>query len=114
MSDIEDILKAHTPEIQQTVAVLRALVKQVAPDLTEEGKRGWGNIIYKADEAICAISPHKAHVNLNFYKGMNLADPEQLLEGDGQSLRHVKIRSADTIPTDALTRLIQEACTVNK
>lgn len=48
MSDIEDLLKAHTPEVQRMVSVLRELVKAAVPELEEEGKRGWGNILYKA------------------------------------------------------------------
>ncbi len=109
MSDVEDILNAHTPEVQQMAAALRKLVKEAAPELEEEGKRGWGNILYKAGEVVCAISPHKDHINVNFYKGTSLSDPNHLLEGTGKALRHVKINSLDTMPTEALTQLIQEA-----
>ncbi|MBZ0307751.1 MAG: DUF1801 domain-containing protein [Anaerolineae bacterium] len=109
MSDIEDMLNAHTPEVQQLASALRKLVKETVPELEEEGKRGWGNIMYKAGEVVCAISPHKDHVNVNFYKGTSLSDPNHLLEGTGKSLRHVKILSLETIPTEALAQLIQEA-----
>lgn len=109
MSDIDDLLKAHTPEVQRMVSVLRELVKAAVPELEEEGKRGWGNILYKAGEVICAISPHKNHVNVNFYKGTSLSDPDHLLEGDGKALRHIKLRSVEDFPREPLTRMIQES-----
>ena len=35
----------------------------------------------------------RGYINLGFYQGAVLADPERLLEGTGKGLRHVKIRS---------------------
>lgn len=109
MSDVEDILKVHSPEVQQTVAALREFIKNAFPTLEEEAKRGWGSLVYKEGEVVCAISPHKDHVNVGFYKGISLSDPENLLEGTGKNLRHLKVRNAESIPTESLTRFIQEA-----
>ena len=39
--------------------------------------------------------PTSKWVNLGFYQGVGLADPEGLLEGTGAKMRHVKIRSLD-------------------
>ena len=33
----------------------------------------------------------RGYINLGFYQGAVLADPERLLEGTGKGLRHVKI-----------------------
>ncbi len=38
------------------------------------------------------ILPHGAWVNLGFFQGAGLADPEGLLTGTGARLRHVKVR----------------------
>ena len=39
------------------------------------------------------IMPMRRYINLGFYQGAVLADPNRLLEGTGKGLRHVKIRS---------------------
>ena len=37
--------------------------------------------------------PMRGYINLGFYQGAVLADPQGLLEGTGKGLRHVKLRS---------------------
>jgi hypothetical protein len=111
---IADMLDTHTPEIQELVQALRELIHAAAPELVEELKAGWGNIVYKHNGVVCAISPYSNHVNLNFYRGTSLPDPARVLEGTGRSLRHVKVRPNDELRTDALTRLIREAVALSE
>jgi hypothetical protein len=107
--DLEKILENHAPVVRSLVDSLQRIVKGAAPNLSEEVKTGWGNIVYKQNGVVCAISPHRQHVNLYFYKGASLSDSEGLLEGTGKALRHVKIFKPEDIREEALTQLIQEA-----
>ena len=47
----------------------------------------------KMTDGYAYIMPMRGYINLGFYQGAVLADPERLLEGTGKGLRHVKIRS---------------------
>lgn len=62
-----------------------------------------------ADAAFAYVSAFKAHVNVGFFRGTELADPEGLLEGTGKLMRHVKIGSARAVDATALSRLISTA-----
>lgn len=62
-----------------------------------------------ADAAFAYVNAFKAHVNVGFFRGAELADPAGLLEGSGKSMRHVKLRPDGNIDATALTRLIQSA-----
>jgi hypothetical protein len=62
------------------------------------------------DAAFAYVDAFTAHVNVGFYRGSGLPDPHGLLEGVGRRMRHVKIRTADGVNADALTRLIESAC----
>lgn len=106
---IGQILEGHSPDIVALAESLRALVHETVPGLTEEAKPGWGNITYKKNGVVCAISPHKQHVNLHFYKGVHLSDPQGLLAGSGKALRHVKVQQPADIQAEAIKQLIQEA-----
>lgn len=106
---VEEILAQHKPEVRAVAEALRTLVRRTAPHLKEEGKPGWSNIVYRGRGVVCAISPHKDHVNLHFYKGTALQDPEGLLEGSGKALRHVKVRRLEDLPRQALERLLRQA-----
>jgi hypothetical protein len=61
------------------------------------------------DVAFGYVNSFTAHVNVGFFQGTELADPEGLLKGTGKFMRHVKLRPDARIDTDALTRLIETA-----
>ena len=63
----------------------------------------------KKSEHFCYISAQKDDVNLGFYYGAELPDPEQLLQGTGKLLRHVKIREPKAIRSRALRQLLKAA-----
>src|SRR6186713_774331 len=45
-----------------------------------------------ADAAFAYVNAFKAHVNVGFFRGAEIADPEGILEGTGKFMRHVKLR----------------------
>ncbi|WP_298498205.1 hypothetical protein [uncultured Maritimibacter sp.] len=45
----------------------------------------------KNTEGAVYLSLQSNWVNLGFYRGTSLVDPERLLEGTGKALRHVKL-----------------------
>jgi hypothetical protein len=59
------------------------------------------------DAAFAYVNAFKAHVNVGFFHGAELADPDALLEGTGKFMRHVKLRPGDEIDAAALQRLIE-------
>src|ERR1700737_548097 len=44
------------------------------------------------DAAFGYVNAFSAHVNVGFFRGAEIADPEGLLEGTGKFMRHVKLR----------------------
>ncbi len=64
-----------------------------------------------ADAAFAYVNAFKAHVNVGFFRGAELADPAGLLEGTGKYMRHVKLRPDDDIDAPALVKLIESAYT---
>ena len=63
----------------------------------------------KKSEHFCYISAQKDDVNLGFYYGAELPDPEELLQGTGKLLRHVKVRDAKAIRSRDLRRSLKVA-----
>ena len=102
---------AHTREL---ASQLRALVAEVMPDVVEVPwprlrMASYGVGPKKKTEHFCYISAQKDDVNLGFYYGAELPDPEGLLQGTGKLLRHVKIREPKAIRSKALRRLLERA-----
>ena len=59
--------------------------------------------------AFAYVSAFKAHVNVGFYCGAELADPRRLLKGTGKLMRHVTLRPGGDVDVVALQRLIKTA-----
>jgi hypothetical protein len=63
------------------------------------------------DAAFAYVNAFKSHVNVGFFRGAEIADPEGLLEGSGRFMRHVKLRPELDVDAAALMKLIETAYT---
>jgi hypothetical protein len=61
------------------------------------------------DAAFGYVDAFTAHVNVGFFRGAEIADPDRLLEGTGKFMRHVKLRPGSDVDAAALMRLIETA-----
>ncbi len=61
------------------------------------------------DAAFAYVNAFTAHVNVGFFRGAEIADPEGLLEGTGKFMRHVKLRPESHVDSTALRKLIETA-----
>ena len=59
--------------------------------------------------AFAYVGAFTAHVNIGFFHGAELNDPEKLLQGSGTYMRHVKLRPGDEVDATALRALIELA-----
>ncbi len=58
---------------------------------------------------ICFIKPLKDSVNLGFFYGTNIPDPDNLMTGSGKLLRHIKIKSMAEVQNPSIKFLIENA-----
>ena len=94
----EDLLEITEEGLRPIVTALREVILEVDPDSCEVVRLGDRAATYgvgprKMIDGYAYILPHKRWVNLGFYQGAELADPEGLLEGTGAKMRHLKVRS---------------------
>ena len=63
------------------------------------------------DAAFAYVNVFTAHVNVGFFRGAEIADPQGLLEGTGKFMRHVKLGPERDADPAAVTKLIGTAYT---
>jgi len=93
---------------REIVSVLRGIIAGVAPDAHEiiyHGALGYGPADSGFDR-ILYISVFNDHINLGLFYGAALPGPDALLKGSGERMRHVKLTSADSLPTPAIKQLL--------
>ena len=61
------------------------------------------------DAAFAYVDAFKTHVNVGFFRGAEIADPQFLLEGTGRFMRHVKLSPGRDVDAGALMALIETA-----
>lgn len=93
------------------VAALRQLVDDDVAEVHElvyHGALGYGTSGSGFDR-ILYVAPQPTRVNLGFFFGGSLDDPEHLLQGTGKRMRHIKITSVEATRTRALRALVGQA-----
>ncbi len=101
-------LADQSPANQAIVRALRAFVRRTSPELVEAVK--WGNGCWlngKVPAAFVYAAPD--HVQFGFIRGSVLKDPNGLLQGQGQHVRHVKVRRLSDIDRPAFAALLRQA-----
>ena len=110
-ADFDVLVSKYSDEVRALATRTRKLVLEIMPNASEKTYWGWSNTWYGTSEknvdAIFAISPQKAHVNLFLLRGTEMTDPDGLLEGTGKKLRHVKIREAADVKRASLRKLLK-------
>jgi hypothetical protein len=105
--DIVDYLSGFEPAPGELARSVRQLILSTIEGLDEVVK--WGHLVYEKDRMICSIMVHKSHINLQIWRGAELNDPENILEGDGKQMRHVKVHSPEDLKSDYFKFLLKQA-----
>ena len=98
----------------ETLARMRALIKQADPKVVEEWK--WmGTPVWEHDGGICTGESYKAIVKLTFHKGAFLADPKKLFNSslEGNMRRAIDIHEGEKIDAAAFKALVRAAVALN-
>ena len=110
----DDLVEMTEESLRPVVTALREVVFEVDPDTCEVVRLGDRAATYgvgprKMLDGYAYTLPYKRWVNLGFYQGAELDDPEGLLEGTGAKMRHVKVRSVEDAKRSALAALVRGA-----
>jgi len=93
---------------KKLITVLTKLIQKTAPQLSTMVK--WGQGCWTlADKPKIFIHCEDDHVQLGFYTGTLLKDPEKLLIGKGKHVRHVKVFTPKDIKAKEFSEFIVQA-----
>lgn len=98
----------------ETLARIRAIIKQADPDVVEEWK--WRGVpVWSHAGIICTGETYKTAVKMTFAKGASLDDPSGLFNAslEGNTRRAIDLHEGDAIDEQALKALIRAAVVLN-
>jgi hypothetical protein len=112
---LKKFLKPYDREVQQLALALRALVlEEMAPcyeniyDAYSAVAIGYGTS-ERLSDGVFHIAVYAKGANLGFNDGATLADPKGILEGAGNRIRHIKIRTREDLERPELRAYIRRA-----
>ncbi len=106
---VREYAKGFPPAVRTVISAAGSTVKTVAPKARETAYRGWPTRYFDEDGPVVAVGGYSRYAAMFFFRGTELDDPDDQLEGTGAMLRHVKLRTAADGRRPALKRLIREA-----
>ena len=98
----------------QTLARMRALIREAAPDMTEEVK--WrGTPVWSHHGIVCTGEAYAKVVKLTFARGASLPDPSRLFNSslEGNTRRAIDIHEGEQIDAGAFKALVKAAVAFN-
>jgi hypothetical protein len=98
----------------ETLARLRALIKEADPEVVEEWK--WRGVpVWSHAGIICTGETYKSVVKMTFAKGASLPDPSGLFNSslEGNTRRAIDVHEGEKIDEAALKALIRAAVALN-
>ncbi len=94
-------------EFRDAVEMLRALMRECAPDATEVFS--YGMPTWTGRNVIAWLIPTTKDLTFGFTHGVEFEDRYRLLRGVGKWARHMKIKDVSTTNMDALRYYIAQA-----
>lgn len=114
IKEVDQFILDLPEDIQNITSALRELILNSSTDLVEEFKWSMPNYSYKG--LVCYLQTAKKHVNLGFRKGNELVEKDRnnLLQGSGKNMRHIRVTKVEEIQIAAISSLIKAAVALNE
>ncbi|GMU03788.1 DUF1801 domain-containing protein [Corallococcus caeni] len=98
----------------ETLARMRALILEAAPEMTEEWK--WMGVpVWSHNGIVCTGESYKKAVKLTFMKGASVPDPKGLFNSslEGNTRRAIDIHEGEKVDARAFKALVKAAVALN-
>jgi hypothetical protein len=105
---IDEWMKEHQGELGAIAHEWFEVMRKCGDEVREVFHDGCANACL-GDAPFGYVNIFTSHVNVGFFHGASLPDPNHLLQGTGKFMRHVKLKPGTATDTAALNKLIEMA-----
>jgi hypothetical protein len=114
-NELDRIIAKQPPDMAKLTKAVLAKMRTRLPGATELVYDKKRSLVIgfcpddRASHAINSIATYTRWINLYFFEGDNLPDPEGLLQGTGVAVRHIRITDAKDLDRPAIKALMAAA-----
>src|SRR5450432_4119657 len=113
LEEVEAFFEPYNPEVRDMAYQARSLILRFLPDAWEKVYPNWKLIRYGTSERLTDlvfhVAPRASGVQIGFYQGATLPDPQNLLHGAGKGMRHLMITIAAELQSANLLTMMEAA-----
>jgi hypothetical protein len=107
---VDEFVKRRVqPEHHALVAMVRKLMRELAPEATEQIR--YGIPAWKRKRILAVLSPTRKDVTLAFSRGAEFEDKHGLLRGVGKVSKHLKLKEPKDVSKTLLRYYVKQALT---
>jgi hypothetical protein len=103
---VTDYIDNATADQIVILETLRKLIHETVGNVSEEIK--WGFPVFASTKDFAYLRVAKKHITLGFYNIDKIKDPDNLLEGEGNTLKNIKIKNSDGIDSKIICKWLKE------
>ena len=114
-AQIKTFLAKYSPEVRTQLQSARTHLRKLFPRGYELVYDNYNALVFgfspaeRSSEAFLSVAGYPRWVNLFFLRGVDLKDPERLLQGSGSQVRSIRLESAGQLLEPAVQALIAQA-----
>ena len=97
---------------QEILSHYRTVIREAAPEADEAIK--WAQPVFSDNGPAVYLRAFKNHVNLGFWRGASLNDPDGWIETGGDKMGHIKITEENRPPDVYVAELVRQAVELNR
>lgn len=112
---IADFLSRYSPEVASQLGAARAHLRGLFPRGHELVFDTYNALVFgfspteRRSDAFLSVAGYPRYVTLFFLRGIDLQDPQGLLQGSGKQVRSIRLGSAAQLAEPAVQALIEQA-----
>jgi hypothetical protein len=92
---VSEYISRAQPEQRAIMETIRQLLHESVDGLVEEFK--WSRPVFRKNKDLAYLKTAKAHITLGFFNSEKISEGSHLLEGSGNGMRHIKLKSVEDI-----------------
>src|SRR5471030_1879691 len=114
-ADLMKFLLPYPDHVKAAALWLREFVWELYPETNELIYDNYNAVAFgwsptdKAGDVFCSIAVSSDHVNFGFNRGIDIADPDKILLGNGNQYRYIQVRAKDDFPEEYMKQLLADA-----
>src|SRR3989304_2234975 len=108
---LEEILSKLDSKQKEIAEKVRAIIKNVLPDVVEMVRRGKITYVLNGKD-FASISLYKGQVDLDLVAGTKVGSDLLKGRGTGKDVRHIKITTMKNVQEPEFTRLLRDAAAI--